>query len=284
MFRKLTALTATLALALASAAPALAQDSNAGPAEDEAVTVTFQLDFEGEVPGWQDFGVDHSMGGEAPIDMMLCTTGAEAGGPDSPLCKTGQTYAGSMEVPAGEPVSFDFVRHDTRTQPEHFHGDTRVFDEDTTVTATYSFPSGPVEPEPPQNEAPASENPQNETPEAETPSEEPESAPEHQYAASGGAASAGASAEAGGAGSGTAPAGEPESEPAVETTETPAADAPDTGADEEAAAGSSGETGEASGEEGPALLPDTSGAPVVLAAGLLLLAGGLGFLAYRRAL
>lgn len=263
MFRKLTALTATLALALVSAAPALAQDP-AASTEDETVTVTFHLDFEGEVPGWQNFGIDHSLGGEAPIDMMLCTTGADAGGPDSPLCEPGKTYAGSMEVPAGEPVSFDFVRHDTRTQPEHFQSETRAFSEDATITATYSFPSGPVEPEPPQNEAPQSGNspgedpqneaPENETPGAETPSEEPvpESAPEHQYAASEDAADTG---------SGTAPAGEPEAGPA--------ADAPD--------------TGEASGDDGPALLPETSGAPVMLVAGLLLLAGGVGVLAYRRA-
>jgi hypothetical protein len=268
MFSKLTALTATLALALVSAAPALAQ-APAASAEDGTVNVTFQLDFEGEVPGWQNFGIDHSLGGEAPIDMMLCTTDAEAGGPDSPLCKTGQTYTGSMEVPVGEPVSFDFVRHDTRTQPEHFQSETRAFDEDATVTATYSFPSGPVEPESPQSEAPKSDTPQNEnspgedpqneapkneTPGAETPSEEPvpESAPEHQYAASEDAADTG---------SGTAPAGEPEAGPA--------ADAPD--------------TGEASGDDGPALLPETSGAPVILVAGLLLLAGGVGVLAYRRA-
>ena len=70
MIRKLTALTATLALALAITAPALAQEPEV-PAAGETVTVTFQLDFEGEVPGWQDWMMDPYDGALPPISERM---------------------------------------------------------------------------------------------------------------------------------------------------------------------------------------------------------------------
>ena len=142
MLRKLRVLVAVLAVALAAtsaASPALAQEVRGS----ETVTVTFRLSVDGQVPGWQHFGVDYPVGGGDVNDIPLCTTGTDSG-MAAPPCRNGETYTASVEVSAGTPLAFDFVRNDTRTSPERFKSETRTFTEDTTVSAAYQFPGGGV--------------------------------------------------------------------------------------------------------------------------------------------
>lgn len=141
--RPLTALALVLALLAATvfAAPAaLAQGS--GQSSGDTVTVTFELEVNGGIPGWQYFHVEH--GGGSGGEMALCTTHTERPGP---MCETGGVYTASMEVPAGEPVSFEFVRDGDPGPSETFASESRSFTQDTTVQASYDFPEvGPPEP------------------------------------------------------------------------------------------------------------------------------------------
>lgn len=129
----------TLAVALPAAPPAGAQEAGSR----ETVTVTFRLSVDGQVPGWQHFGVDYPVGGEKVDDIPLCTTGTDSG-MAAPPCRSGEAYTASVEMPAGTPLAFDFVRSDTRTAPERFKSETRTFTEDATVSAAYHFPGGEV--------------------------------------------------------------------------------------------------------------------------------------------
>ena len=106
MKHALKPLTAALALVLAlfAAPAALAQEQGQYSATD-TVTVDFELKVNGGVPGWQYFHIEHP--GEGASELALCTTHTERPGP---LCETGGVYTTSMEVPAGDPVSFEFVR------------------------------------------------------------------------------------------------------------------------------------------------------------------------------
>lgn len=149
VLRPLTALALILALfaATALAAPAaLAQGS--GQSSGDTVTVTFELEVNGGVPGWQYFHVEH--GGSAD-EMALCTTHTERPGP---RCETGGVYTSSMEVPEGEPVNFEFVRDGDPGPSETFASESRSFSQDTTVHASYDFPeAGPPEPAEPSGNA-----------------------------------------------------------------------------------------------------------------------------------
>lgn len=148
VLRPLTALALILALfaATALAAPAaLAQGS--GQSAGDTVTVTFELEVNGGVPGWQFFHVEH--GGGSAGEMALCTTHTERPGP---LCETGSVYTSSMEVPAGEAVSFEFVRDGDPGPSETFASESRSFTQDTTVRTSYDFPEvGPPEPAAPSD-------------------------------------------------------------------------------------------------------------------------------------
>lgn len=154
MLHTLKPLTAALALVLAlfaatalTAQAALAQES--GQAAGETVRVDFELEVNGGVPGWQFFHVEHS-GGSAG-EMALCTTHTERPGP---MCETGGVYTASMEVPAGEPVSFEFVRDGEPGPSETFASESRAFAQDTTVRTSYDFPQvGPPEPASPSDSA-----------------------------------------------------------------------------------------------------------------------------------
>ena len=134
---KLKVLAAVLAVTLVAASPALAQETQ----DPETVTVTFRLSVDGQVPGWQHFGVDYPIGGDEVGDIPLCTTGTDSG-MAAPPCRSGETYTASIEVPAGSPLAFDFVRNDTRTAPERFASEKMTLAEDTTVSAAYHFPGG----------------------------------------------------------------------------------------------------------------------------------------------
>ena len=147
-------LTAALALILAlfaatifAAPAALAQGS--GQFAGDTVAVTFELEVNGGVPGWQFFHVEH--GGGSAGEMPLCTTHTEKPGP---MCETGGVYTASMEVPAGKPVNFEFVRDGDPGPSETFASESRSFAQDTTVHASYDFPEvGPPEPAGPSGNA-----------------------------------------------------------------------------------------------------------------------------------
>ena len=143
VLKPLTALALILALFAATAlaaTAALAQGS--GQSTGDTVTVTFELEVNGGVPGWQYFHVEH--GGGSAGEMALCTTHTERPGP---MCETGGVYTASMEVPAGEAVNFEFVRDGDPGPSETFASESRAFTQDTTVHASYDFPEvGPPEP------------------------------------------------------------------------------------------------------------------------------------------
>ncbi len=133
----------------------------AGP--PETATVTFQLTIDGVVPEGRTFGL-----GYRPIGYLLqdfqgvafCTTDttpdpAPQGGPPNlidettlPICEDGGTYTDTLEVPRGEPFSFNYLldadRDVVQCDPvrmgplEVFYSDTRTFTEDATVSATYT--------------------------------------------------------------------------------------------------------------------------------------------------
>ena len=137
--RKVIALVAALAVAAVFSSSALAQ-TNTGVAN-----VTFQLKLNGQVPGWQNFAVEHYVDGKA-VQTPLCTTGTDVGAA-GPFCKSGGVYTATVQVPAGAPVAFDFLRQDTRTAPERFLNGARTFAGAATVDASYNFPGAiPVNP------------------------------------------------------------------------------------------------------------------------------------------
>lgn len=156
MLRRIQFLAVVLAVTVAAASPAAAQgvtgaESGSG---DGSVTVTFQLSVDGQVPGWQHFGVDYPVGGETVGDVPLCTTDTDTG-MAAPPCESGGVYTASVEVPAGTPVAFDFVRNDTRTAPERFSSETQTFMQNTTVSAAYQFPGAEVSGAPVEEAVPA---------------------------------------------------------------------------------------------------------------------------------
>lgn len=118
-----------------ASAPAAAQNTK------DTVELTFRLEVEGDVPGWQRFAVEYYPAGGQPGTLPLCTT-ADDEGPAGPRCEDGNVYTASAEVPAGNTVTYRFLRHDTRTAPEYFEAASGVFDLDSSVTASYIFPGG----------------------------------------------------------------------------------------------------------------------------------------------
>ncbi len=104
----------------------------------ETVTVTFELAVDGEVPESQTLAMRLGSGSPSrfyegpPGDVTFCVTN---GNPNFPTCEDGGTYRGSLEVPAGEPIPFDYVR--LGSGGEAFYSDTRTFDDDATVRVTY---------------------------------------------------------------------------------------------------------------------------------------------------
>ena len=146
MMRKLIALASALAVAAVFSSPALAQtDTGAAVQNTGMADVTFELKLAGEVPGWQNFAVEHYVDGKV-VQTPLCTTGTDAGAA-GPFCKSGGVYTVNVQVPAGAPVAFDFLRNDTRTAPERFFNGTRTFSGNTLVAASYNFPGAvPVSP------------------------------------------------------------------------------------------------------------------------------------------
>ena len=146
MTRKVIALVAALVVAVMFSSPALAQ-TNAGAAVQSTGTanVTFQLKLNGQVPGWQNFVVEHYVDGKA-VQTPLCTTGTDADAA-GPFCESGGVYTATVQVPAGAPIAFDFLRQDTRTAPERFLNETRAFTGNNVVEASYNFPgAAPADP------------------------------------------------------------------------------------------------------------------------------------------
>ena len=133
----------------------------AGP--PETATVTFELTIDGAVPEGRTFGLGYKPTGYLNRDfrsVSFCTTdtedpdpaprGVPSDFPDEsalPVCEDGGTYTDRLEVPLGEPFSFDYLvnadRDDVRCDPgrmgplEVFFSQTRTFTGDATVSATY---------------------------------------------------------------------------------------------------------------------------------------------------
>lgn len=134
---------------------------SAGP--PETATVTFELTVDGAVPEGRTFDLGYRPIGYLNRDFQgvsFCTTDTEDPEPaprgDSsdlldettlPVCQDGGAYTDTLEVPVGEPFSFDYLvngdRDDVRCEPgrmgplEGFYSDTRTFTGDATVSATY---------------------------------------------------------------------------------------------------------------------------------------------------
>lgn len=125
---------AYVAIMAGMSTPAMARTS-------ETVELTFRLEVEGDVPGWQHFAVEYYPAGGQPGTLSLCTTAA-GGGAAAPRCEGGHTYTATAEVPAGSAVTYRFLRHDTRAAPEYFKAASEAFDVDSSVSASYIFPSG----------------------------------------------------------------------------------------------------------------------------------------------
>lgn len=242
-------------------APAMAQ-----AATGDEVELTFRLDVEGDVPGWQHFAVEYYPAGGQPGKVPLCTTAADEG-PAGPRCEGGEAYTANVEVPAGNRVTYRFLRHDTRTAPEYFEQAARAFDDDTTVGASYVFPGGAI-PQEPDDKSAAHDQYED----AITPSDEwsapvtPEIAPiEARYEAS--------------------TSDDPVSEAAF-AAEDNAAEEQYTGngsAEDQYVDDVTSQARHGSPVMGITILPDTGGVPSVLIPGALLIAVGGGFF-YRRLL
>jgi hypothetical protein len=135
---------------MAATGSALAQEDQGSP-PPETVTVTFELTIEGTVPEGRTFGLGYKPIGNLLRDfrgVVFCTTDLEDPEPTEaglPPCEDGGTYYGTLEVPTGVPLSFDFlynadaddVRCDYIGLTEVFYSDTRTFNEDSVVHATY---------------------------------------------------------------------------------------------------------------------------------------------------
>lgn len=110
-------------------------------ASGEAVTVTFDLAVDGEVPEGQTLALRLGNGPpsrfyEGPAgDAVFCATN---GNPNLPVCEDGGTYSDALQVPADRPVTFEYVRLGEGS--EVFYSDTRTFTRDDTVSATYTVP------------------------------------------------------------------------------------------------------------------------------------------------
>ena len=112
----------------------------------EAVTATFELTVDGEVSEGQTLALRLDRGTpsrfyEGPAgDITFCATN---GNPNLPVCEDGSVYSGTLQVPAGEPIAFEYIRLGEGSAI--FYSDTRTFTEDTTVSATYTGDSGQPE-------------------------------------------------------------------------------------------------------------------------------------------
>ncbi len=150
MAKRLMVLLGMLALMLATAVPATAQEGQYGSQPDpmppaERVTVTFELTLDGEVPGERSFGLGHN----APIDspgVGFCHTAANPDEYDAalPRCEAGGTYSATLEVPAGRAFHYDFLYYafdavcDGMGPTEIFFSGEQAFTEDTIVRAAYT--------------------------------------------------------------------------------------------------------------------------------------------------
>ena len=107
----------------------------------EVVTVTFELAVDGNVPEGQTLALRLDRGStsrfyEGPSgDAVFCSTN---GNPNLPACEDGGAYSDTLQVPAAEPIAFEYGRLGDGS--EVFYSDTRTFDEDATVRATYTVP------------------------------------------------------------------------------------------------------------------------------------------------
>lgn len=110
----------------------------------DPITATFRLTIEGEVPDGQLLALDYDPVGRAVGEAVIfCTTSVFY--PELPTCESGETYSGTVEVPAEYPFSFEYtVLDDYSDFGEAFFSDTKAFSlGDDTVSATYRAGEGP---------------------------------------------------------------------------------------------------------------------------------------------
>ena len=116
-------------------------DDGGGSDPDDTVEVTFELVIDGEVPEGQFLDAVLVSGDIAFERVEFCST-SDVVGTDLPSCESGETYSGTVEVPAGSAFDFYYnaAQFDESGGPvsmETFYSDTRRFTEDDTVSATY---------------------------------------------------------------------------------------------------------------------------------------------------
>lgn len=113
----------------------------------ERVTVTFELTLDTEVSEGRSLGLGYGPIYNTPADFKsvgFCSNDPQDAG-DLPSCVAGETYSGTLEVPAGTPFSFDYlveanydyVRCDFMGPLQVVYSDTQTFTEATTISATY---------------------------------------------------------------------------------------------------------------------------------------------------
>lgn len=107
----------------------------------DTVQVMLELTIDGEVPEGQFLDAVLVSGDIAFERVEFCST-SEVVGTDLPSCESGETYSGTVEVPADSVFDFYYnaAQFDESGGPvsmETFYSDTRRFTEDDTVSATY---------------------------------------------------------------------------------------------------------------------------------------------------
>ncbi len=107
----------------------------------DTVQVMFELTIDGEVPEGQFLDAVLVSGDIAFERVEFCSTSGVVG-TDLPSCESGETYSGTVEVPADSVFDFYYnaAQFDESGGPvsmETFYSDTRRFTEDDTVSATY---------------------------------------------------------------------------------------------------------------------------------------------------
>lgn len=107
----------------------------------DTVQVMFELTIDGKMPEGQFLDAVLVSGDIAFERVEFCST-SEVAGTDLPSCESGETYSGTVEVPADSVFDFYYnaAQFDESGGPvsmETFYSDTRRFTEDDTVSATY---------------------------------------------------------------------------------------------------------------------------------------------------
>lgn len=117
--------------------------------DGETVDVTFEIEIDGEVPEGYFFHLEIDPRDSSSRDAFFCGFDREAGAYHVPRhfewCEDGRTYRGVSELPADQPISFEYIKiySDAASGErgyETLYSDTRTFAEDETISVTYTVP------------------------------------------------------------------------------------------------------------------------------------------------